>query len=144
MRAVVGKRKAGKIVETRGRGGHGRGEFNEASFAYWATPLLEAATGKRLPPKFLRKSFSTWCFRTPDLPTQHVEAYLGHKTALATLVTGRYYLAELVARELRPTAESFDRTVRAALATAQAERDAAARGLRRGATKSQVPKRQGA
>ncbi len=108
--AAIAKRKEGLIVPTHGKWGHKLGRFTEASFGFWFDPLMAAASGKKLSPKYLRKSFTGWAFRSKDLPTQHVEAIMGHKTALASIVTGRHYLPELVARELRPPWEdAFER-----------------------------------
>ncbi len=141
---LIGQRHLGLLISTHGRYGHGaadaekRGSFNEASFSNWFDPLMKTASGKRLSPKYLRKSFSTWAFRTTNLPTQHVEAYMGHKTALASIVTGRHYLADLAARELRPSAERIDVIVRAALAEARADLARERRGLPDGATSSEV------
>ena len=116
----IGKRQSGLVLTSRSGRAHGCGAFNAASFAHWFRPTMVEAGVKDLPPKFLRKSFTSWAFRTTALPTQHVEAFLGHKTALAGIVTGRHYLADLAARELRPTAEAIDGIVRAALARARA------------------------
>jgi integrase len=110
-----------RSLKTRGRAG---GAFDAVGFNHWLGPVLEAATGRRLPPKALRKSFTSWAFRA-GLPPQHVEAMLGHKTALASAVTGRHYLAELACAELQPTALRIEEIIRKALA-----------GPQRGATSS--------
>ncbi len=94
------------LLVTAGNGG-GRA-FRTETFSQWLMPLLRDATGRRLKVKALRKSFATWATRE-GLDRNHVEAFLGHENPFVSAVTGRHYLADILARELRPTAKAIDK-----------------------------------
>lgn len=92
-----------------------RGEpFNEETWSKWFARMLPEVFDKPLQPKALRKSFATWTARA-GIDVQHVEAYLGHDSALVAKVTSRHYLGDWLVLQLRPTAAKIDAQLVAAL-----------------------------
>jgi integrase len=89
--------------------------FGTQTFAWCIRDLLEEVGHRRLMAKGFRKTFATWTTRA-GIDPQHVEAYLGHASALLTAVTAHSYLGEWLVHELRPTAEAIDRLLTAAMA----------------------------
>jgi integrase len=97
--------------------GHGRmkpTEMNCATFGRWATRTLGDVTGKALPAKCLRKSFSEWA-ADENLPQRDVDAFMGHQTGAVNLVRARHYLARRRLDDLRKTAAKMDRIIRKGL-----------------------------
>lgn len=98
-----------------------RRRFTPEGFAHWLGPKLEAATGRDLPPKALRKSFANWATQA-RLPASHIEQFLGHENTLVASITGRHYLTdalEVAAKLLKPTATRMEKLIVAALAKAR-------------------------
>ena len=117
------------------------GPFNPTSWGHWLAPLMESATGRRMPPKRLRGSFATWTM-SAKLPPRLIESYLGHTSALVLRVTARHYLAAAAIEELRPAALLIDRVFSRAMFRAAARRNVGAcRGVFRAGwlQSSQVP-----
>lgn len=92
--------------------------FSEATWAHWLAPLLAAATGRALPPKCLRKAFTTWA--PAVLAGRDVERFTGHADAFLAPVSSTRYQAARAAEELRPAAALIERELRAAMKRAEA------------------------
>ncbi len=89
--------------------------FTQETFNQWLAPLMQEATGKRLPARCLRKSFATWT-RRAGIKDEHREVYLGHETELAQSITGRHYVADLhevLADELEKTRKKLESALHA-------------------------------
>lgn len=85
--------------------------YTPSSYAQWSGPWLAAATGRRLPPKSLRKSFVSIAIQL-GATDRAIEAYLGHTYSGLSMVTQRHYAAAMLVRELRPLADSIDAWMR--------------------------------
>ena len=91
------------------RAGYDPRDFSEA-LGY----IMVSAGVRRLPPKCLRKSFATWAIDA-DINPLHVEAWIGHRSALVSLITGRHYLARVAVQKLLPSSQKMDGVIRSAM-----------------------------
>jgi integrase len=133
--ALVGKRKPEAPLIAAAAHRQERRAFTAATWAQWLGPLLTKATGRELPPKCLRKAFTSWA--PGVLAGRDVERYLGHQSAFLAQVSSTKYQADRAAAELRPAAVLIEQALADAVERAKKQPKRAPLP-RKVATKSQV------
>lgn len=102
-----------------GRCGH---SLSPHALDAWWQQYVAPRFREPLPPKHLRKTFSTWTSEG-GIEARFFEAYMGHRLSDVAAVTGKHYLAAARVPILRPAALAMDAIIAPALAEARSRRD---------------------
>jgi integrase len=110
LRIVTGGRPAdAPLIQTASN--RRRGPFSLDTISTWWAAEVSPHLKPALPPRAGRKSFATWA-REAGLDPQHLEAWIGHRTAFFSAVSSRHYLAGYQMDALQPASNLLDAAMR--------------------------------